>query len=64
LPLLPLLLLGVGGALVYFGLPGFQRRSSEVPFPYYQMGWASPPTALGMIVFGGWLIYMGCEALR
>ena len=64
LPFLPLLLLGAGGVLVYFGCAWLPEELSELPAYYYLSSWASIPTALGMIIVGGWLIYLGCESSR
>ena len=64
LPFLPLLLLGAGGVLVYFGCAWLPEELSQVPFSFYMIGWERvPPTAVGMIIFGDWLIYLGCESL-
>ena len=65
-PFLWLILLVAGGVLVYFGfawLPEEVRDEVEQPLLLLRLvtGWVHSPSAVGMIVIGGWFIYLGCK---
>ena len=66
LPFLPFLLLGLGGVLIYFGFAWLPKELSErselwdldFPLLYRVMGPYNTTPALGMIIVGGWLLYL------